>query len=142
MQDVKILRFQTFAFTFRFWEVIQKEIREKSRDPGRAYLQKYVSFSLSLSLLLSFLSKEHILLFVCYFPLAHPHIMTQHKKPKTNKGTMTTPNADLHHLFENNLKWAQEIKKNEPEFFTKLARQVCKSIPAPFIQFGLSFNMI
>eukprot|EP00026_Physarum_polycephalum_P008729 Phypoly_transcript_08829.p1 GENE.Phypoly_transcript_08829~~Phypoly_transcript_08829.p1 ORF type:complete len:179 (+),score=26.39 Phypoly_transcript_08829:134-670(+) len=31
--------------------------------------------------------------------------------------------SDLHHLFENNVKWAESIKKQNPEFFSKLAQQ-------------------
>ncbi len=30
---------------------------------------------------------------------------------------------DLHQLFANNLEWAESIKQEDPEFFTKLARQ-------------------
>jgi len=31
--------------------------------------------------------------------------------------------SDLNHLFEKNVKWAESIKKQDPEFFSKLAKQ-------------------
>lgn len=37
--------------------------------------------------------------------------------------------SDLQQLFENNVRWAEAIKQEDPDFFAKLARQQTPRVP-------------